>query len=82
MDVLTLHGLHFQHGTDTGVLFFMIGAVSQYGKVGVVCVGDSREAADRLYEHTVDVLDRETGADRELHGQLAPIFDSIVTRME
>lgn len=82
MDVLTLHGLHFQHATDTGVLFFMIGAVSQYGKVGVVCIGDSREAADRLYEHTVDVLDRETGADRELHGKLAPIFDSIVTRME
>ncbi|MCA9730192.1 MAG: carboxylate-amine ligase, partial [Candidatus Eisenbacteria bacterium] len=82
MDVLTLHGLHFQHSSDTGVLFFMIGAVSQFGKVGVVCIGDSREEADGLYEHAVTILDRETGADRELQGRPAPILDSVMTRME
>ena len=38
----------------------MIGALSQYGKLGVVCIGDSREQAEELFERTKANLDRET----------------------
>jgi hypothetical protein len=40
-------------------MFHMIGALSQYGKLGTVCIADSHEGAGRLYENLVAVLDRE-----------------------
>jgi len=60
IDILVTHQLDFSHRTSTGVLFHMIGAVSQFGKVGMTAIGDSREEADRLFDRTVAVLDRET----------------------
>jgi hypothetical protein len=39
----------------------MIGAVSQFGKVGMIAIGDSREEADRFFNRTIAVLDKETG---------------------
>lgn len=82
MEILMLHGIHFKHSTDTGVLFFMIGALSQFGKLGVTCVGNSRAEADRFYEQTVAVLDSETGAAAPARGRLYPIFDGGMSRME
>ena len=82
LEILMLHGIHFKHATDTGVLFFMIGALSQFGKLGVTCVGNSREEADRFYEQTVAVLDAETGAAAPARGRLYPIFDGGLSRME
>jgi hypothetical protein len=73
-DILSCHGLHFQPAPQKGVLFHMIGALSEYGKVGVTCIGDSREAADHLYRCTVDVLDRETGATGSRRGSLQDPF--------
>ena len=60
IDIVMLHGLHFDSATQKGVMFHMIGALSQYGKLGVVCIGDSPEEAFALYEKTVSVLDAET----------------------
>jgi hypothetical protein len=60
IDILVMHQLDFSHRTSTGVLFHMIGAVSQFGKVGVIAIGDSREEADGLFNKTVAVLDEET----------------------
>ena len=37
--------------------FNLIGAVSQFGKLGVVSIAASSEAADDLYSRTVRVLD-------------------------
>lgn len=82
LEILTLHGLHFRHSTDTGVLFYMIGALSQFGKVGVTCIGDSREEAKALYDQAVQVLDRETGADRHLPGHMEPLLDAVLSPME
>ncbi len=53
------HGLHFHASSQQGVVFHLIGALSQFGKLGVVCVADSVAAAEALYHHTVAVLDRE-----------------------
>ncbi|MFM2162066.1 MAG: hypothetical protein RLZZ383_1578 [Pseudomonadota bacterium] len=55
-----LHGLHFHGPTERGVVFHLIGALSQYGKVGAVAIGDNRQQADFLYDKTLQVLDQET----------------------
>jgi PGM1 C-terminal domain len=60
LDITTINHLHYGHGTETGVLFHMIGAVSQYGKLGLTVIGNSHEQVDSIYERTIAVLDRET----------------------
>jgi hypothetical protein len=60
IDILTENRLHYSHGTDSGVLFHLIGAVSEFGKLGLTAIGNSREEADALYYKTLEVLDRET----------------------
>ncbi|MGQ0721499.1 MAG: peptide ligase PGM1-related protein [Candidatus Eiseniibacteriota bacterium] len=82
LDIVTFHGLHFRPSTQTGVLFHMIGALSQFGKVGVTCIGDSRDDADRLYRWTVEVLDRETGATGRAGGSLRDPFHDRLPHME
>lgn len=63
LDILNCHHLGFEPSTETGVLFHMIGALSEFGKVGVTCIGDSREEADDLFRRTAEMLDRETRPD-------------------
>ena len=53
------NGLHFDGASQQGVVFHLIGALSQYGKLGTVCIGDSHETAREFYRQTVSVLDRE-----------------------
>ena len=60
IEILTLHRLDFNHQTSTGVLFHMFGAVSQFGKFGVIAIGNNREEADQLFNRSLAVLDRET----------------------
>ena len=60
IEIATFHGLHFDGVTQKGVMFHMIGAVSQFGKIGVVCIGESPEEAFSYYLKTVEVLDAET----------------------
>ncbi len=62
IDIAMLHGLHFDGASQKGVMFHMIGALSQFGKMGIVCVGASREEAYSFYEKTIAVLDAETTA--------------------
>ena len=60
IEIAMFHGLHFDSTTQEGVMFHMIGALSQFGKLGVVCISNSPEAAYALFEKTVAVLDAET----------------------
>ncbi len=60
-EILALHRLDFNHHSSTGVLFHMFGAVSQFGKFGVIAIGNSRDEADQLFNRSLAVLDRETG---------------------
>lgn len=57
VDVAVLNGLHYDGTVHEGVVFHLIGALSEFGKLGVVCVGASPERAVALYQRTVDVLD-------------------------
>jgi hypothetical protein len=59
VDVAVLNGLHYDGTTHEGVVFHLIGALSEFGKLGVVCVGSSPDRAAALYRRTVDILDRE-----------------------
>ena len=64
IDILTENRLHYNHANDSGVLFHLIGAVSEFGKLGLTAIGNSREEADALYYRTLEVLDRETAYGR------------------
>jgi PGM1 C-terminal domain len=59
VDIAVDNGLHFDGASQQGVVFHLIGALSQYGKLGTVCIGDSHESAQKFYRDTVTVLDRE-----------------------
>lgn len=62
IDIAVSHGLHWDGATRQGVMFHMIGALSEHGKLGTVCISDSLQGAGRLYEEVVRMLDAETRA--------------------
>jgi hypothetical protein len=62
VDISVINGLHFHAATSEGVAFHLIGALSEFGKLGVVCIGRTPERADTLYHSTVEILDRESGS--------------------
>lgn len=75
IEILTNNKLHYSHGTESGVLFHLIGALSEFGKIGVTAIANSREDVDDLYRRTLAVLDRETAlghppADSPIAGRL------------
>jgi hypothetical protein len=59
IDIAMLHELHYDGAFQEGVMFHLIVALSQYGKLGVVCVGSSRERVKMYYDRTVGILDLE-----------------------
>jgi hypothetical protein len=59
-DIAVRHGLHFDQSRQTGVVFHMISALSEHGRIGLTAIGESDDQADQLYRRTVDVLDEET----------------------
>ncbi|MCC6775193.1 MAG: carboxylate-amine ligase [Hyphomicrobiales bacterium] len=63
VDIAVMNGLHFHAATGEGVAFHLIGALSEFGKLGVVCIGQTPERADALHQQTVAVLDRECPPD-------------------
>ena len=60
IEILTVNRLHYDGRTESGVLFHLIGALSQFGKLGVTAIANTHAAADRLYEQTLEILDAET----------------------
>jgi hypothetical protein len=59
IDIAVMNRLHFHAATGEGVAFHLIGALSEFGKLGVVCIGETPERAEAFYRRTVDVLDAE-----------------------
>jgi hypothetical protein len=62
VDIAALNGLHFNGACQEGVTFHLIGALSEFGKLGVLCIGSSHDRAEALYRRTVEILDRESCA--------------------
>jgi hypothetical protein len=65
VDIAMINDLHYDGSSQEGVMFHLIGALSQYGKLGVVCIGSSPERAEYFYNETVKVLNAECRADFE-----------------
>ncbi len=61
VDIAVYHKLHFHGPTERGVVFHLIGALSEYGKIGIVAIGDNPKQARFLYKQTLQVLDEATG---------------------
>ena len=59
MEILTENRLHYEQRTETGVLFHLMGALSEFGKVGLTAIGNSPEEAEALYARAVAILDHE-----------------------
>ena len=72
IEILTVNRLHYDSRTETGVLFHLIGARSQFGTVGLTAIGNTVEEVDALYDKTLAILDRETACNVPPPGRTAP----------
>ena len=61
VDIAVYNELHFHGPSERGVVFHLIGALSEFGKLGIVSIGDNLQQARFLYKQTMQVLDQETG---------------------
>lgn len=59
IDIAMVNDLHYDGTSQEGVMFHLIGALSQYGKLGVVCIGSTPERAREFYAKIVAVLEKE-----------------------
>ena len=59
VDIAMINDLHYDGTSQEGVMFHLVGALSQYGKLGVICIGSSPERARFFYDETEKVLNRE-----------------------
>jgi len=60
IDVAICNGLHFDASTQEGIMFHLIGAIAQHGKLGIVSIGSSHQRAEELYNRTTALLQKET----------------------
>ncbi|MBP6431794.1 MAG: hypothetical protein KA319_08510 [Ferruginibacter sp.] len=56
LDIAIYNGLHYDSTKQEGVMFHMIGALMEYGKLGIICIGESYTRAKELYKKTMGVL--------------------------
>ena len=57
-------GLHYDHSRETGVVFHMIPALGDRGRVGMTAIAPTHDEAEALYDRTVKALD--DAAEREM----------------
>jgi hypothetical protein len=72
VDISVDFGLHFDGAAQQGVVFHLIGALSEYGKLGTVCIGGTCESAEKFYHDAVAVLDREAPVTHVLRAARPP----------
>ena len=56
IDIAVENNLHYHSTLQQGVIFHLIGALSEFGKLGVLCIGDSRDGAKYYYDQTLEAL--------------------------
>ncbi|CAN5523069.1 peptide ligase PGM1-related protein [soil metagenome] len=59
IDISMYHELMYDGAAQEGVMFHLVGALSEHGKLGLVCVGSSPEKAKAYYDKTLQILDHE-----------------------
>ena len=58
IDLLVEHRLHFDETRQQGLVFNLIGALSEFGKLGMVAIGDSPQASRELFDKARMLLDQ------------------------
>src|SRR6266516_1682828 len=58
-DIVVRHGLHFGQTRQTGVVFHMMSALGELGRMGLTAVGNSHQEAKPTHQPAVPVLDEE-----------------------
>ncbi len=58
-DIVARHGLHFDQGTQTGVVLHMVNGIGEQGALGFTAVGNTHESAQAIYDKTVAALTAE-----------------------
>jgi hypothetical protein len=59
-DIVVRRNLHFDQTRQTGVVFHMMSALGELGRMGLTAVGNSEQDAKAMYNRAVAVLDEET----------------------
>ena len=60
MDIVVNNQLHFDSTTKTGTVFHLMGALSEFGKIGLTSIGNSWQEAQEIYQKVEYILDQET----------------------
>ncbi len=60
LDLAAVHDLHYRPWNETGVVFHLLGALSEFGKIGLTAIGSTPEEAEQFYDEARQVLDLET----------------------
>lgn len=72
LDIAVCNDLHFDAAAQQGVAFHLMGALSEFGKFGMVAIGDSLDSAVSMYDSTIAILNRETEGQLDYSGTPAP----------
>ncbi|MEB3307850.1 MAG: peptide ligase PGM1-related protein [Cyanobacteriota bacterium] len=56
IDIVAEAGLHYDPARLRGSVFHLLGCLSEFGKLGMTCIGRSREEAQAVYEATENEL--------------------------
>ncbi len=72
IDIAVCNGLHFDAAEHRGVVFHLLGAMSEFGKLGIVAIAESPDAARAMFDATVAVLDQETNGHASWPGPAPP----------
>jgi hypothetical protein len=56
IDEVTRRGLAFDHRRRTGATMHLLGALREFGKMGVTCIGDTEDEARQVYREVVAAL--------------------------
>jgi hypothetical protein len=64
-DIVVRHNLHFDQTRQTGVVFHMMSALGELGRMGLTAVGTSHDDAKTTYNRALTVLDEETRGSRD-----------------
>ncbi len=60
MDIIMGEQLHFSSIDGVGVVFHLMGCLSEHGKLGLTCIGNTSKEAEAIYEQVVATIDRAT----------------------
>ena len=58
-DVAVRRDLHYDQTRQTGVIFHMLSAIGDHGRLGLTAIANSHDEARALYDRTVATLDEE-----------------------